>query len=348
MSLLTKLGKLPSGERLKTIQDSPNYKDGSFKNLNHTPDLTEGATYYGVIKENYFTFKHNVKPTDRIPSQKTDLLQLKPTEDILVWFGHSSYFMQVDGKKILVDPVLSGSAAPVSFAVQAFAGADVYTVDELPDLDYLFISHDHYDHLDYETIMELKPRIGKVICGLGIGAHFEHWGFAKDNILEGDWHDEIKLSNGFVVHLAPARHFSGRSITRNQALWTAFVLQTPSHRIFIGGDSGYDTHFAAIGKKYGPFDLAILENGQYDKSWKYIHMTPEEVLLAAKDLGARKLLPVHSGKFTLANHPWDEPLSRITSLPKAAGLQVLTPMIGERLELKNDNQVFKKWWEGVK
>lgn len=348
MTLFTKLGKLPTGERLKRIQQSPNYKDGSFKNLNHTPDLTEGATYYSVIKENYFTAKQNVKPVGRIPSLKTDLKTLPADEDVLVWFGHSSYFMQLDGKKILVDPVLSGSAAPVSFAVQAFAGSDVYTAAEIPDIDYLFISHDHYDHLDYETIMQLKLRIGKVICGLGIGAHFEHWGFAKQNILEGDWHDEIKLSKGFAAHLAPARHFSGRSITRNQALWTAFVLQTPNHKIFIGGDSGYDTHFTAIGKKYGPFDLAILENGQYDKSWKYIHMMPDEVLRAAKDLDAKKMLPVHSAKFTLANHAWDEPLNKISAMHQPADFALLTPLIGEKVELKNNSQVFKKWWEGVK
>jgi L-ascorbate metabolism protein UlaG (beta-lactamase superfamily) len=345
--MLSKFGKLPSDDRLKRIRKSPNYHKEAFQNQNPTPDLTEGVGYWTVAKEHFFTERPHVKPVDTIPSQKTDLLKLNKHDDVLVWFGHSSYFMQIDGKTILVDPVLSGAASPVAFTTRAFKGSDVYTADEIPVIDFLFISHDHWDHLDYDTIMKLKPKIKKLICGLGMGAHFEHWGFDSKVIIERDWNEKAELADGFVAYAVPARHFSGRGLIRNKALWTSFVLYTPTSKIFIGGDSGYDTHFAKIGRDHGPFDLAILENGQYDKSWKYIHMMPHEVLLAANDLRAKNILPVHSAKFALANHTWDEPLRKITQLNDGKTIRIITPMIGERVNIKDTNQKFKHWWEGI-
>jgi len=342
-----KFGRTPGKNRLAKIHKSPHYKNKAFQNLNLTPSLTEGATYGGILKEVVFGDKKQVKPTQPIPSQKTNLLTLDPKEDILVWFGHSSYFIQIDGKRILVDPVLSGSASPVWFTTKAFPGSDVYTAEDIPEIDYLFISHDHWDHLDHKTISKLKPKIKQVICSLGTGEHLERWGFDKTIIREEDWNSTIHLNEGFITHTVPARHFSGRGFKRNQALWTAFVLQTPSMNLFIGGDSGYDTHFSEIGKSFGPFDLVILENGQYNINWKYIHMQPEEVLMAAKDLMAKKLLPVHSGKFALANHAWNEPLKRITDLNKDSSLKLITPMIGQKVHLKDESQTFNKWWESI-
>jgi len=343
----TKFGRTPSGTRLERIKKSPHYKDGSFKNLSHTPDLTEGVSYYAVMKEFLFSEKKRVKPSDTIPSVKTDLLNLDPKEDVLIWFGHSSYLIQIDGKRILVDPVMSGAASPLSFTTPSFVGTDPYTTDDLPEIDYLFISHDHWDHVDYETLQNLKPKVKKIITGLGTGEHLEYWGFDSNIIIEEDWNTEIKLDSGFTVYTTPARHFSGRGFARNKALWTSFVLQTPSSKIYIGGDSGYDTHFAEIGKKFGPFDLVMLENGQYDKSWKYIHMMPNEVLQAAKDLQAKRLFPVHSSKFALANHAWDDPLNRITEYNKAIGIPLVTPIIGERVNLKDTIQVFSQWWKEI-
>lgn len=337
-------GKRPSGNRLELIKKSPNFRNGSFQNLSHTPDLTEGISLFSVLKEFLFNNNKLKKPSQKIPTIKTNLLQLDPSENIVVWFGHSSYFIQVDGKKLLVDPVLSGSASPLSFTNKAFEGTDVYTTDDFPEIDYLFISHDHWDHLDYKTIMKLKPKIKTIICGLGTGAHFEHWGFDTNIIIEKDWNETIKLEDGFTVNTVPARHFSGRSFIRNKAIWTSFVLQTPSSKLFIGGDSGYDTHFVEIGKQFGPFDLVFLENGQYDKSWKYIHMTPNEVLQAAIDLNTKALFPVHSSKFVLANHDWNEPLSTITALSKTTNIHLITPIIGEKTNIKTEKE-FPKWWE---
>ncbi len=342
-----KFGKLPSGERLETIKKSPQYKNGSFQNESDTPSLTEGTSFFSVGKEFFFGEKKRRKPVDEIPSIKTNLLTLDIQADVLVWFGHSSYFMQIDGKRILDDPVLSGAASPLSFTTKAFKGTDIYSTEDIPEIDYLFISHDHWDHLDYGTIKKLQPKIKKIICSLGTGQHLEHWGFNNNIIIEKDWHQQIILDNGFVVNTVPSRHFSGRGFKRNQALWVSYVLQTPSMKIFIGGDSGYDKHFAEIGKKLGPFDLAILENGQYNKSWKYIHMMPEEVLQVAKELNAQLLFPVHSSKFSLASHDWDEPLSTITLLNKTANISLITPMIGEQVNLKDSTQQFSDWWKNV-
>ena len=344
---LPRFGKLPSGERLKRIMQSKNYKNGNFKNLSDTPMLSEGVGFSTVLKEFLFEKKPRVKPVDIIPSMKTDLLNLNPAKDILVWFGHSSYFMHVDGKKILVDPVFSGAASPVSFNIKAFRGTDIYTTEDIPEIDFLFISHDHWDHLDYKTILKLKPKIKNIICALGVGQHLERWGFDKNITHELDWNEEINLEEGFIVNATAARHFSGRGFVRNKTIWTSFVLNTPTMKIFIGGDSGYDTHFAEIGKTFGPFDLVILENGQYNKNWKYIHMQPFETLQAAKDLQAKRLFPVHNSKFPLSTHPWDEPLKRITELNKNVNLILATPMIGEEVNLKDDSQHFSKWWVGV-
>lgn len=343
-----KFGKLPAGERRERILRSPNYRNGAFQNQSMTPSLTEGASYYSVLKEFMFGEKQQSVPVDTIPSMKTDLLGLGATEDVLVWFGHSSYFLQTGGKRILVDPVFSGAASPFSFTNKAFKGTDRYSVEDMPDIDYLFITHDHWDHLDYETIVKLRPKIKKTICGLGTGEHLEHWGYHADAIVEKDWHETISLDTGFVVHTVPARHFSGRGLTRNQALWTSFVLQTPTRKIFLGGDSGYDQHFAEIGKTFGPFDLAIMENGQYDKSWKYIHLMPHEILQAAKDLRAQRILPVHSGKFAMGNHAWNEPLNLIIENNRAENLNIITPMIGEPVYLQDKEQTFSHWWKGLR
>lgn len=345
--LQTKFGSKPAGQRLHSIQASANYRKGQFQNLSLTPQLTEGASFASVLREFMFGKKPRKKPSQPLPSVKTDLLQLRKEEDVLVWMGHSSYFMQVDGKTILVDPVLSGHASPLSFTTKSFAGADIYTTDDIPEIDFLFISHDHWDHLDYDTIKKLQPKIKTIITGLGTGAHFERWGFNKNIIIEKDWNKTATLANGFTVTVTPARHFSGRTFTRNKAIWASFVLQTPTHKIFIGGDSGYDTHFKTIGQQHGPFDLAILECGQYDKNWKYIHMMPEETVQAAQDLQAKKLLAVHWGKFTLANHAWDDSIIRVHKAATENGMPLLTPMIGEQVNIDDSTQKFSAWWQDV-
>lgn len=338
-------GKLPSGERLKRIQNSPQYKNGAFQNLSHTPDLTDGATYFSVSKDFFFGKHERRYPEKLIPSVKTNLHHMTKQENVLVWFGHSSYYMQIEGKRILVDPVLSGNASPFRFTTKAFKGSDVYKTEDLPEIDYLFLSHDHYDHLDYNTLVKIRTKVRTVICSLGTGSHLEYWGYEPNRLKELDWHEHIDLEDGFKVHSVPARHFSGRGFKRNQTLWSSFVLKTPAQQIFIGGDSGYDTHFAEIGRSFGGFDLAILENGQYNKNWKHIHLMPNEILQAARDLQAKRLFPVHSSKFALGTHAWDEPLNLISKNNALEKLNIITPMIGEKVELQNPEQVFSEWWK---
>lgn len=338
-------GQLPKGEYLRQLKNSQNHNGKSFTNRSHTPDLTEGASYTSVLKE--FIFKENkrTKPSQVLPSSKTNLHDVDPAQNVLVWFGHSSYFMQVDGRKILVDPVLSGNASPLSFTTKSFAGSDVYQPEDFPEIDYLFITHDHWDHLDYKTVKALKPKIKKVICGLGVKAHFLRWGFSEAQIIEKDWHENCELEKGFTLDTNSGRHFSGRTFKRNQSLWMSYVLTSPSKKIFIGGDSGYDSHFAEIGQQFGPFDWVILECGQYDKNWKYIHMMPEETVQAAIDLQAKILLPVHWAKFALSNHNWDEPIVRLSVAAKQMNIPFKTPMIGELLSLDTAEQETRDWWQ---
>jgi L-ascorbate metabolism protein UlaG (beta-lactamase superfamily) len=340
----SEFGKTPAGEKLKKVQQSPNYNNGSFQNLNHTPALAEGVTYPQVMKE-FFTTKTKDKiPPKTLPSKKTDLLNLDPAQNIMVWFGHSSYFIQVDGKKILVDPIFSGNASPLPNTMKSFPGSDIYTTDDIPEIDYLFITHDHWDHLDHKTMIGLRNKVKQIFTGLGVKDHLEHWGFSKTIIHENDWNELIEPHPGFKIITATARHFSGRKFKRNTSLWLSFILITPSTKLYLGGDSGYDEHFAAIGNKYGPFDLAILECGQYNKNWKYIHMMPEEVVQAAEDLKARHTVIVHWAKFPLAQHAWNEPPARAMEESEKKGVSLLTPMIGQTIPLNDPTKNNTKWW----
>jgi len=339
-------GKQATGDRLARIQKSANYRDGQFQNLSFTPTFAEDVSKWEMIRDGIFKISKRKAPKTALPSVKTNLANLDPQKNVLIWFGHSSYFMQIDGKRILVDPVFSGNASPFSFMVKSFKGSDVYDPDDFPAIDYLFITHDHWDHLDYKTVLKLKSKVGRVITSLGVGAHLEYWGFDPAKIIELDWNESAVPDSGFQVIATPGRHFSGRGFKRNQSIWSSFVLQTPTKKIFIGGDSGYDTHFSKIGSEHGPFDLALLECGQYNKSWKYIHMMPEQTVQAAIDLGARTLMPVHWGKFALSLHDWDEPIQRVTKEAERLNVPVVHPMIGEVLNLNQPGPT-SEWWKGI-
>ena len=344
-----KFGKEPDQKQLDLIKKSPNYRDGKFQNRHFTPLVTKGYSILSVTYDFIFKKFPRTRPTDSIPSIKNDLKKLAITENVLVWFGHSSYFIQLNGKRFLIDPVFSGNASPIPNSTKSFTGTDIYSAADLPEIDYLLISHDHYDHLDYKTIVQLKPKVKNVVCGLGVGAHFRHWKYENSKIIEKDWDEKVLIDDDITLHTATARHFSGRGITSNNTLWLSFILQTASFKIYLGGDSGYDSHFKELGEKFGGFDLAILENGQYNKAWHEIHLLPEEVLIATQDLKAKRLFPVHSAKFALAFHPWDEPLIQLSKINRDKyRVPLVTPMIGEIVYLDEPNQVFKAWWQDVK
>lgn len=340
-------GKNPTGERLEKVKNSPNYKNGKFQYAVETSDLGEDTSMYEMFNEFFFNKSKRIKPSSEIPSVKSDLKNLKSDENIIVWLGHSSFFLQVDGKKVLIDPVLSQYASPVKFFNKSYKGSSVYTADDIPNIDYLFISHDHYDHLDYETVTKLRPKIKKVITALGVGAHFEHWGYDNNIIVEKDWNKTIVLDERFEVTLTPSRHRSGRGVKSNQTLWGSFVFKTPSMKIFYSGDTGYGPHFKDIGNTYGPFDIAIMECGQYSKYWRSSHMMPEEVVQASLDLKAKKLMPGHWAKFALSMHDWDEPIIKVIEESKRKNMALLYPLIGEKLDLK-EAVTMEAWWEKVK
>jgi len=341
-------GALPSGARLARIEKSPHYKNGQFHNLIEKPTIAEGYSILGEIYATLFKNNPRTSPIDSIPSVKNNLFNIPIDSNVLVWFGHSSSFIQLDGKRFLIDPVFSERASPLPWGPKAYKGSNIYSATDIPPIDYLIISHDHYDHLDYQTVLALKNKVKHVVCGLGVGAHFEYWGYPKEKIIEKDWNEAVKVDRNYTIYTAPTHHESGRGLRSGKSLWMSYVIQSPSTKIYYSGDGGYDNHYAETGKKYGPIDLAIIENGQYDKAWRSVHNLPEDVLQAAKDLKARRILPVHSSKFTLGKHPWDEPLIRISALAKAGNIGLATPKIGEIMYLNNTKQLFKQWWLGVK
>lgn len=230
--------------------------------------------------------------------------------------------------------------------VEAFEGTTIYTAADLPNIDYLLITHDHYDHLDHATIVDLIPKTRWAVSGLGIGAHLEHWGFPPDRIREGDWFDALRIDPDLTVHVLPARHYSGRGLTRNQGLWVGFALEANGRRLFFGGDSGFGPHIAEIARRFDGFDLAVLDAGQYNPRWAYIHMNPEEAAQAAEILGAKAMLPAHVGRFALARHAWDEPFERAVAASQGRKYRLLTPRIGEPLRLGSEQQ-FEAWWKSV-
>ncbi|WP_018651124.1 MBL fold metallo-hydrolase [Actinobacillus capsulatus] len=337
-------GANPLGERLARIQKSPNYQNGKFQNLSDTPMLTSDKSVIRATFDMLFGADKRVKPRSFIPSVKTDLNTLPKDQDYFVWFGHSSYLLNINSKTFLIDPVLV-SATPLPFGGKAFKGADIYQPSDIPSVDYLIISHDHYDHLDYDTIKIIKDRIGQVVTGLGNGSHFERWGFSPNQLIELDWYQDITLDDLTITAL-PTRHSSGRALKQNQTLWASFMVQTGSKTVYVGGDSGYDVFFKEIAHQFPRIDVAIMENGQYDKDWANIHFLPDDLVKAVKDLNPQKLVAVHNSKFVLAKHAWDEPMRRLSQSAEQENLPLLTPKIGEVFYL-DDHPQFEKWWEGV-
>jgi L-ascorbate metabolism protein UlaG (beta-lactamase superfamily) len=344
-------GTKPTEQR---VARSPRYHDGVFENPEPTDLRLQGASMMGLMREYFVQRPKNTVPPGPVPVVKTDLKHL--ADDSMVWMGHSSYVVKTPELTFAVDPVLSNHASPVPFMAKAFPGTGVFTPGDLPELDVLVITHDHYDHLDMKTVTAIKART--IVTALGVGAHLEYWGIPAERIVELDIGESYEPRPGVRFTATPARHFSGRLFKRNGTLWVSFVLELlgadgrpgsgpqPGRRLFLGGDSGYGAHFASIGETYGPFDLAILECGQYGVHWPFIHMFPEQTWQAAKDLRARALLPVHWGKFSLALHPWDEPIRRLVAAAAEGGAPLVLPSIGQAFPLYGPYPG-EHWWESV-
>ena len=326
---------------------SLNFIDGKFKNLVDT-SMTSGDGSMVVSMYEFFFKKHeDVFPKETIQTEEVDLKllsNLKEGEVAVAWLGNSTVLIKTKDITILTDPVLNGKRVPpLHLGPKPFPYSTTYDIDNLPKVDVVLISHDHYDHLDMETIKKLKDK--KFFVPLGVKEHLVHWGVDESNITELDWYAEKEYSEGATIALTPTRHFSGRGLLdRNSTLWGAWVLQLGGKKLYFGGDSGYFEEFKKVGEKYGPFDLAFLDTGQYDVSWQLVHMLPEEGVQAALDLQAKAMLPIHNSKYILSKHAWYEPLERVTAAAQKNNVNVTTPRIGKTF-LLDDDLPTTKWWE---
>ena len=322
------------------IQASPNYRNGMFQNQEPTPQFT-GDIHGKDAKHRTFKMLKRFlsdKDTIRIPSTpieavKTDLRALPTDEDWLVWFGHSSYLFCLDGKRYLVDPVLKPEW-PTTLMMKPFAGTDIYRPDDLPEIDVLIVTHEHWDHMDYATLRDIRERVQTVICPLGIADYLRYWGYANEQIAEMDWAESLCRQTAIredtiTITCLPSRHFSNRLLgKRNQTLWASFMIEAGGRKVYIGGDGGYDKRFREIHERFGSIDLAFLENGQYNANWKYIHTTPEDLEKVILDLQAKQVFTVHHDKYSLAMHPWYEPDSVAHNLAVRHNIHLLDAPIG--------------------
>lgn len=318
------------------------YKNGKFLNLENTPQLSKDASYYKIFKQG-IAKPNEARPARQIPNVTTNLKNINAAKPSFVWFGHSSYLLTCKDFNLLVDPVFSGSASPFSFMIKAFKGADLYKAEDMPNIDVYLQTHNHYDHLDKETVIGLTGQTLSYVVAKNMADDLKKWDVPVKKITELEWGEEVLVSKEVKITATPARHFSGRGLKRDTSLWNSYVLEFYGMKIFVGGDSGYGEHFAHIGEVFGPFDVVILECGQYGNYWPYIHMQPEETLKAAEDLKAEVLIPVHWGKFTLSSHTWTEPVERLLKAGEQSGVKIITPKIGQKVILKTDFPK-EQWW----
>ncbi|MCB1141458.1 MAG: MBL fold metallo-hydrolase [Leptospiraceae bacterium] len=344
-------GKNPEGEDLLRIQKSPQYDSEKQSFVNRIPNVLDemkrNSTDLALIKEFFFGSGNRV-PNSKLPERKPPDLPgfLEPTDGIkFIWMGHSTLLINFQNKILMVDPVLSGSASPFSFLVKRFQ-PPVLSINELPEIDIVLISHDHYDHLDMETISSFRDKKTKFITPLGVGSHLVSWGITKDRIEEKDWWESLS-TNDLKFTCTPAQHFSGRTgMDSGKTLWASWVIESEDKKIYFSGDSGYDIHFKEIGGKFGPIDLVFMENGQYNERWKEVHLLPRETSQAFLDVKGKVLVPIHWGMFELSLHDWYEPVEESERYASEMGIELWTPELGQVMELEKQN-IITKWWKDL-
>ena len=329
-------------------EQSNHYEDGKFQNLIPT-SLDMSFSQMLKVLGDMMAGTPNSKPDFELPMELVDSLDLveNHSESKIIWFGHSSFLLQMDGLNILLDPMFGEVCAPHPWLGQKrYSSKLPIEIEELPVIDLVIISHDHYDHLDYGSIQKLMEKTKAFYVPLGVGAHFEEWGIPANQIHELNWWDEAEYE-GLNLAFTPSRHFSGRGLTnRFSTLWGSWVVKGKSENVFFSGDSGYGPHFKEIGERFGPFDFAMIECGQYNEQWKQIHMMPEESAQAAVDLKAEVMMPIHWGAFTLALHSWTDPIERVTVAAEDLSMPLIAPVIGEQIDLQNiQNYRNKDWWK---
>lgn len=352
-------GKVPRTEELQKLAGSKafNAQEGRFENRrSHLhKEMNDRNFSLSTFIETMKQWKDNSEgvPNQKLPAQSPNLaefLKSDPEHKIkFIWIGHSTFLLRMAGRTILVDPVFSASVSPVPVLARRFQ-APPLKLNELPAIDFILISHDHYDHLDMQSIKYFQSRACKFIVPLGISSHLAHWGISRDRVIERDWWESVEFE-GLKFTATPSQHFSGRDLFHsNKTLWASWVIQYREQKVYFSGDSGYDTHFKEIGERFGPFDIAFMETGQYNEKWEEVHMLPEQSAQAYFDLKAKSYVPVHWGMFELSIHAWYEPIERIFQLAQERSINLMTPKLGELISLEQSDDKLshdraqQKWW----
>ena len=346
MNSCASIGKRAKGARLEVMKASPNWHDGKFVNplSSVEPKLFESL-------RKWMRRADNTVPKTPLPvvTRAMNDFDVPPVSGLrITWLGHSTLLVEIDGKRVLIDPVWSERPSPFTWMGPKRFHKTPLTIDELPAIDAVVISHDHYDHLDHRFVQKFGERAPLYIVPLGVGAHLEYWGVSSDRIIERDWWEEVTLG-GLTLTATPARHFSGRSLAmtdKQKTLWSGWVIAGPKHRIFYSGDTGMFSGFRDIGARLGPFDAVLIEIGAYDQLWADLHIGPEQAIQARLALGSGLFIPVHWGSFELAMHAWTEPAERVLVAAEKAGVPISVPKPGESLEPANPPQV-ARWWPSI-
>lgn len=328
------------------MQATSNFNGKIF--LNPVPtDVMKPGAFFRVMRK-FFQKHPGSEPAATLGpfSVNETLLRALPSDALRVtWLGHSTLLIETDGKRFLTDPVWYNRVSPFSFLGPKRFFQNPLPLQKLPKIDAVLLSHDHYDHLDKQTLLHLTQQKVPVITMLRVGQRLIKWGVPKEQVTELDWWQTKDLGNGFNITATPSRHFSGRWVNdRFTTLWGAFAIKSPTHNIFFGADSGYYNGFATIAERLGPFDIAMLEIGAYNEEWEAIHMGPENAVQAAIDLGKPLLMPIHWGTFNLAMHTWKEPVERLVTEANKRGVKLVLPTPGETVTI--DNKAYNsEWWK---
>ena len=340
-------GDVNEEQRLQYAK-SENYENGTFINKQRvTLDMSFSQTL-SIARKFFFTKVRNGRPKGDLAVQKIDSALIadyhSPTR--FIWFGHSTFLLQMNNKNILIDPMFGDVPAPHPLLGEKRFNKELpIEIEKLPKIDAVIISHDHYDHLDYGSIKKLIDKVDMFYTPLGVSVHLIEWGVDKESIIELDWWEETNYED-LTFRCTPAQHFSGRKLSNRQStLWSSWIIQSDKENIYFSGDSGYGPHFKEIGEKYGPFDFAMMECGQYNEMWPEIHMFPEETAQAGLDVRAKQIMPIHWGAFKLAMHEWTDPIERVISKAQELQIPVVAPEIGQPFLIEKINSNENFWWK---
>ncbi|MCP4502051.1 MAG: hypothetical protein GY822_19005 [Deltaproteobacteria bacterium] len=336
------MGTTSKGSRLKKLEASSQYTNGQFVNKLERAPYSYGKILGDMLNS---SSEHRNPREGRLAVEKRRKSDFAAPESGLrvTWFGHSTFLVELDDKRLLIDPVWGERVSPFTFAGPKRYVPPVLPLDELPEIDAVLISHDHYDHLDHPTIVALAKKGVRFVVPLGVGAHLSYWKIPAEQIVELDWWDSHKVGD-VELTATPARHFSGRGLTdRDATLWSGWSMRGPEHRVFYSGDTAMHDGFVDIGKRLGPFDMTLMESGAYNQSWADVHMGPEQAMRAHQLVGGKVFVAAHWGLFDLSLHSWVEPIERVLAAAEKAQVTVVTPRIGGQVEL-GKLQKPERWW----